>query len=140
MIKDVLITVKGEQNIQGERDSVELTTCGRFGLRDGKYFLSYEEGQLESSGKVKTKININSPDFVLLNRSGDIESRMEIVKGERKPCFYATSVGNIYIDIYGEKISVDLNEKGGKVKLHYSIFSGLNVISQNKVEITVKEV
>lgn len=140
MIKDVLITVKGEQSVQGESDSVELATCGRFGLRDGNYFLSYEEGQIEGSGKVKTKININSPDLVVLSRSGDIESRMEIVKGERKPCLYATTVGNIYIDIYGEKISVDLNEKGGSIKLQYSIFSGLNVISQNKVEITVKEV
>ena len=140
MIKDVLITVKGEQSVQGESDSVELATCGRFGLRDGNYFLSYEEGQIEGSGKVKTKININSPDLVVLSRSGDIESRMEIVKGERKPCLYATTVGNIYIDIYGEKISVDLNEKGGNIKLRYSIFSGLNVISQNKVEITVKEV
>lgn len=140
MIKDVLITVKGEQNVQGDSDSVELTTCGRFGLRDGKYFLSYEEGQIDGSGKVKTKININSPDFVALLRTGDIESRMEIVKGERKPCLYATTVGHIYIDIYGEKISVDLNENGGKIKLHYSIFSGLNVISRNKVEITVKEV
>ena len=140
MIKDVLITVKGEQSVQGESDSVELATCGRFGLRDGNYFLSYEEGQIEGSGKVKTKININSPDLVVLSRSGDIESRMEIVKGERKPCLYATTVGNIYIDIYGEKISVDLNEMGGSIKLQYSIFSGLNVISQNKVEITVKEV
>ena len=135
-----MITVKGEQSVQGESDSVELATCGRFGLRDGNYFLSYEEGQIEGSGKVKTKININSPDLVVLSRSGDIESRMEIVKGERKPCLYATTVGNIYIDIYGEKISVDLNEKGGSIKLQYSIFSGLNVISQNKVEITVKEV
>lgn len=140
MIKDVLITVKGEHSVQGESDSVELATYGRFGLRDGNYFLSYEEGQIEGSGKVKTKININSPDLVVLSRSGDIESRMEIVKGERKPCLYATTVGNIYIDIYGEKISVDLNEKGGSIKLQYSIFSGLNVISQNKVEITVKEV
>lgn len=140
MIKDVFITVKGEQSIQGESDSVELATCGRFGIRDEKFFLSYEEGQIDGSGKVKTKININSPDSVVLSRSGDIESRMEIASGERKPCLYATTVGNIYIDIYGEKISVDLNEKGGNIKLHYSIFSGLNVISKNKVEITVKEV
>lgn len=140
MIKDVLITVKGEQSIQGENDSTQLTTYGRFGLRDGKYFISYEEGQIEGSGNVKTKININSPDLVVINRSGDIESRMEIAKGVRKSCLYSTTVGNIYIDVYGEKISVNLNENGGKIKLQYGIFSGLNVISQNKVEITVKEV
>ncbi len=140
MIKDVMITVKGTQSIDGEGDSVELTTCGRFGIKEGKYFLSYEEGDLSHKGRVKTRININSDNSAVLNRSGDIESRMEIVKGQRRPCLYATGVGNIYIEIYGEQISVNLGENGGRVMLGYSIFSGLNVISRNTVEITVKEV
>ena len=140
MIKDVLITVVGIQGIDGEEDTVELTTEGRFGIKDGKYFLSYDEGQIVEAGKVKTKIFINSPDSVVLQRTGDISSRMEITAGERKSCFYSTPVGDICIGIYGEKIELDLKENGGNINLVYTIDSDLNLISRNRVKITVKEV
>ena len=140
MIKDVLITVVGIQGIDGEEDTVELTTEGRFGIKDGKYFLSYDEGQIVEAGKVKTKIFINSPDSVVLQRTGDINSRMEITAGERKSCFYSTPVGDICIGIYGEKIELDLKENGGNINLVYTIDSDLKLISRNRVKITVKEV
>ena len=140
MIKDVIITVKGMQGIDGESDTVELTTEGRFGENDGKYFLSYEEGQLMDSATVKTKIFINSPTSVVLTRKGDIESRMEIEEGQRKSCFYSTPIGKICIGIYGESVDFDLNDNGGKIKLVYTLDSDLKVISRNEVEITVKEV
>ena len=140
MIKDVLITVVGIQGIDGEEDTVELTTEGRFGLRDGKYFLSYDEGQIVEAGRVKTKIFINSPDSVVLQRTGDISSRMEITAGERKSCFYSTPVGDICIGIYGENIELDLKENGGNINLVYTIDSDLKLISRNRVKITFKEV
>lgn len=140
MIKDVLITVVGIQGIDGEEDTVELTTEGRFGIKDGKYFLSYDEGQIVEAGKVKTKIFINSPDSVVLQRTGDISSRMEITAGERKSCFYSTPVGDICIGIYGENIELDLKENGGNINLVYTIDSDLKLISRNRVKITVKEV
>ena len=140
MIKDVLITVVGIQGIDGEEDTVELTTEGRFGIKDGKYFLSYDEGQIVEAGKVKTKIFINSPDSVVLQRTGDISSRMEITAGERKSCFYSTPVGDICIGIYGENIELDLKENGGNINLVYTIDSDLKLISKNRVKITVKEV
>ena len=140
MIKDVLITVVGIQGIDGEEDTVELTTEGRFGIKDGKYFLSYDEGQIVEAGKVKTKIFINFPDSVVLQRTGDINSRMEITAGERKSCFYSTPVGDICIGIYGEKIELDLKENGGNINLVYTIDSDLKLISRNRVKITVKEV
>lgn len=140
MIKDVLITVVGIQGIDGEEDTVELTTEGRFGIKDGKYFLSYDEGQIVEAGKVKTKIFINFPDSVVLQRTGDINSRMEITAGERKSCFYSTPVGDICIGIYGENIELDLKENGGNINLVYTIDSDLKLISRNRVKITVKEV
>ncbi len=140
MIKDVIITVIGMQNVDGENDSVELTTEGRFGKKDDKYFLSYEEGQLLDTGKVKTKIWINSPDSVVLQRGGEINSRMEITKGQRTTCFYSTPIGELSMGIYGETIDVNLNENGGSLTLGYTLDSDLKLIGKNTVKITVKEV
>lgn len=140
MIKDAIITVIGMQTVDGENDSVELTTEGRFGKKDDKYFLSYEEGQLLDTGKVKTNIFINSPDSVVLQRIGEINSRMEITKGQRTTCFYSTPIGELNMGLYGETIDVNLNENGGSLTLSYTLDSDLKLIGTNTVKITVKEV
>lgn len=140
MIKDVIINIKGVQGIDDQTDTVELTTEGRFGIKDGKYFLSYEEGQLIENGQVKTHIYINSPNSVVLQRKGAVESRMEIEKDKRNSCFYLTQVGELSLEIYGEKLDIDLNESGGKIDMVYTIDSDLRLVSRNQVEITVKEV
>lgn len=140
MIKDVIITVKSIQAVDSDSDSVELTTEGKFGEKDGKYFLSYEEGQLMDSASVKTKIFINSNKSIVLNRSGDINSRMEIEQNVRNNCFYSTPVGELSLGIHGEKVNVYLNENGGRIELVYTIDSDLKLVSRNEVEITVKEV
>lgn len=140
MIKDVLITIKGVQGIDGDNDTVELTTEGRFGMKNGKYFLSYEEGQMIDSGAVKTKILINSDQSVVLQRSGEIKSRMEIEKGKRTTCFYVTPIGELTLGIYGESLEVDFNESGGSLNMIYTIDADLRPVSRNEVKITVKEV
>ncbi len=140
MIKDVIINVIGVQNIDGDNDTVELTTEGKFGIKDNKYFLSYDDGRLTDNGIVKTKIFINSPQSVVLQRTGDINSRMEITNGERTACFYSTPVGNLNLGIYGEKINVALNENGGSIDLEYTLDSNLKLIGKNSVKIKVREV
>ena len=46
MIKDVIIEIKTEQSLDGQSDSIEFSTDGRFGIKDGSYFLSYDESGL----------------------------------------------------------------------------------------------
>ena len=141
MIKNAIISITGVQEIDGETDTIEFITDGRFGIKEGKYFLSYDEGYLiEGGGNVKTKFFVNSPQAVVISRKGDIESRMEIEKDERRICFYDTPIGKISIGIYGEEVNVNLNESGGEIDLAYTVDSELKPISQNKVKITVKEV
>ncbi len=140
MIKDVIISVVGVQGIDGETDTVELTTEGRFGKRDGKYYLSYDEGQLIEGARVMTKVFINSQQSVVLQRKGEITSRMEITEGERNLCFYSTPIGDICIGIYGESVDINLGENGGSVNLVYTIDTDLKLISRNEVKITVREV
>lgn len=141
MMKDVVITIKGIQGLDGENDTVELTTDGQFGIKDGQYYISYEEGQLFDSGeRVKTKLYIKSDNSVVLQRSGSLKSRMLVVLGERNTCYYSTPMGELVIGIFGEEISHNFNEKGGKLKLKYTIDSNLQLISRNEVNISVREV
>ncbi len=141
MIKDVIIDIKGVQGIDDQSDTIEFTTDGRFGIKDGEYYISYDEGQLFDTGDcVKTKIFIKSEDTVLLQRSGTLKSKMIIEKGKRNTCFYSTPVGDLVIGIFGEVLDYALTDKGGRINLKYTIDSDLRVISRNSVNISIREV
>lgn len=141
MIKDVLINIVGFQGIDGEGDTIEFTSEGKFGFKDGEYFISYDEGQMfEDKIEVKTNIFIKKDNSVTLERKGSINSKMFIEEGKRNSCFYNTPFGDLLISVFGEKVENNLNENGGKINLRYTIDSDMKMISRNQVDILVKEV
>lgn len=141
MIKDVLINIKGTQGLDEQIDTIELTTDGKFGIKDGQYFLSYDEGQiLDTYEEIKTNIFIKSETSVVLQRNGAINSRMLIEKDMRNTCYYSTPHGDLVIGIFGEDFSFKLDENGGEIKLRYTIDSNLQLLSRNEVNISVREV
>ncbi|MBO5019279.1 MAG: DUF1934 domain-containing protein [Clostridia bacterium] len=141
MIKDVIIDIKGVQGIDENTDTIEFTTDGRFGFKDGEYYIAYDEGQLFDNGeKVNTKLFIKANDSVILQRNGALKSKMVIEKGKRNTCFYSTVAGDLVIGIFGEAVDYDFTEKGGSINLKYTIDSDLRVISRNSVNILIREV
>mgnify|MGYP002514596723 CR=1 FL=1 len=141
MIKDVIIEIKTEQSLDGQSDSIEFSTDGRFGIKDGSYFLSYDEsGLLDIEGEIKTTLYVKPDNTVVLQRKGSYNSKMIIEKGVRTNCFYSTPVGNILLGIFGEKVLSNLNENGGNIALTYLIDDDAKLISRNKVNISVREV
>lgn len=141
MMKDALINIKGIQGIDGDTDTIEFITDGRFGFKDGSYYISYDESRMLDTGdEVKTHIYIKSEDSVVLQRTGTIKSKILIEKGNRNNCFYSTPHGDLTIGVYGEVIEHNLTDNGGEIKLKYTIDSDLRLISQNEVNISIREV
>ncbi len=141
MIKDVIIDIKTEQSLDGQSDSIEFTTDGRFGIKDGSYFLTYDEsGLLDVEGEIKTTLYLKPDNTVILQRKGSYNSRMVIEKGIRTNCFYSTPVGDLTLGIFGEKVVSNLNDNGGSIVLTYLIDADAKLLSRNKVNISVREV
>ncbi len=141
MIKDVIINIKTEQTVGDSTDTIEFTTDGRFGIKDGSYFISYEESKLlEVDGDVKTTLYIKSDDSVVMQRNGAYSSRMVIEKGVRNNCFYVTPMGELSLGIFGEKVKTNFSENGGSIDMNYTIDTNLQLLSRNSVNISVKEV
>ncbi len=137
MMKDVIINIKG---IDGEEDAIELTTDGRFGEKNGSYFVSYDESEMLGMGKVKTTLYIKPDNSVILQRTGELESRLVVEEGRRSLCRYNTPEGELLIGIYGEAVKTDLNPTGGEISMKYTIDSNLKLISRNTVNISIREV
>ena len=141
MMKDVIISISGEQGIDNESDTVELTTVGRFGEKNGSYYLGYDETEMMGVGSsVKTSIYIKPDKSVVLQRTGSVESRLVVEEGKRSVCCYNTAAGELLIGIFGEKVKTDLTPKGGEISMKYTIDSNLRLVSRNSVKISVKEV
>ncbi len=141
MMKDVIINIKTEQTVGDSTDTIEFTTDGRFGIKDGSYFISYEESKLlEVDGEIKTTLYIKPNNSVIMQRNGAYSSRMVIEKGVRNNCFYVTPMGELSLGIFGEKVKTAFSENGGSITMNYTIDTNLQLLSRNSVNISVKEV
>jgi uncharacterized beta-barrel protein YwiB (DUF1934 family) len=141
MIKDVIIEIKTEQTVDSSTDQIEFTTDARFGFKDGSYFVSYDESRLlEVDGEVKTTLFVKPDNSIILQRKGAYNSRMVIEKGVRNNCFYMTPHGELSLGIFGEKVFSQLDNNGGKISMKYTIDTGLQLLSRNSVNISIREV
>lgn len=141
MMKDVIIDIKTYQSLDDQSDTIEFSTDGRFGIKDGQYYICYDEsGLLDVEGEIKTTLYVKSDNTVILQRKGSYNSRMVIEKGVRTNCFYSTPVGNLTLGIFGEKVFSNLNENGGDIALTYIIDAEAKLLSRNKVNISIREV
>lgn len=140
MIKDVLITVVGEQSFEEQSDKIELITDGKFGIKDGSYFISYYDNKLTDSPSTSKTIMYIKENSVVIQRNGDFSSRLVVEKGVKNACLYSTPHGDLTLSIFGKKVESNLNENGGSLDLDYTIDANSRLLSQNKVKISIREV
>lgn len=138
-MKKVLVKVKGTQGIDGEKSVIELSTEGTLREFEGDYIITYSEDTTEQGNKTKTQLTIQKSGTVILDRRGDLNSRLVITEGERNNCLYAIPQGSMTLGIYGKEIKSNMTASGGTVKMVYSIDMNLTPISDNEVEIFVEE-
>lgn len=138
-MKKVLVKVKGTQGVDGENDVIELATEGTLREFEGDYIITYSEDPTESGNKTKTQLTIQKCGTVILDRRGDLNSRLIITEGERNNCLYAIPQGSLTLGIYGKEIKSSMTAHGGTLKMVYSIDMNLQPLSDNEVEILVEE-
>ncbi len=138
-MKKVLVKVKGIQIVDGDETVIELSTEGTFREFEGDYIIAYSEAQDGSGEKTKTLLTVQKNNSVILERRGNLNSRLIITKGERNNCIYAIPQGSLTLGIYGKDVTSTLTENGGTLRMAYNIDANLTPISENIVEITVEE-
>lgn len=140
MIKDVLITIVGEQGFEDQNDKIELITDGKFGFKDGSYYISYDDNRMTETPSASKTIMFVKENSVVIQRTGEFQSRMVVEKGVRNACLYSTPHGNLTLSIFGKKVESYLNENGGSLDLSYTIDANSRLLSNNKVKISIREV
>ena len=140
MQENYLISIVGTQEIDGEKDRIELTTVGSY-VRKGnsRYIVYHEFAEYIPTGKTTSILKIDDDKKVTLIRSGGQHSRLVLEKGKRHLCHYNTGFGSLMVGVFAQNIQSNLNDTGGTLDVSYSldINSGLN--SLNNILVNVKK-
>ena len=80
MLQEKIIEIKSKTvNNFGEEDVIEIKTVGKYGIKNGKVYVSYDEGGALGVDGVTTILKAQE-GRVVLSRTGSLESRLEIEK------------------------------------------------------------
>ncbi len=140
MEEKYLITIKGTMEQNGEQDSVELMTRGKFTRRNGSYYIAYAETAATGYDGCTTTVKLNADaSQVTMTRFGKVPSQLVIEKGVRHICHYETGFGSVSLGVAADVIDPELTEDGGRLRFSYTLDSGgENFISRNLVDIRVE--
>ena len=140
MKKDVMIFIKGTQEVDGEKDTIALATKGRYYKRRDVLYLSYEEmDEDDTEPTMKTLLKIEGDNRVTMTRSGKRNQQLIIEKGERHQCHYDNGYADWIMGIQGYGIENGLEDNGGTLNFKYSMDINAMFASENEVNIVVKE-
>lgn len=138
-MRDVIISITGEQNgANGDRDSVELVTAGKYGFENGESRFTYEESELTGLNGTRTTFTI-SPMGVVLRREGSLNSEMLFQQGHKNYFLYETPFGSATMGVDTRRVETQLGEHGGSLELDYNIDFNHTPMGRNKFRIKVKE-
>ena len=138
---DYIISVTGIQEVDGEKDKIELTTVGSFMINSrGNFYIGYKEYDEEnpevSSNNV---VKVEGDSKVTIIRNGGTQTRLILEKGRRHQCHYRTVMGDLMIGVSTDTIQNKLRENGGKLHVSYELDFNNEMMSRNEFFIDVKK-
>lgn len=136
--RDVWISIRGVQNIDGESAVIELDTAGTMERTADGYRLMYDESAATGMEGVTSLLSIG-PEMVTLERRGAMNSLLVLEKGRRTLCNYDTGCGSLTMGVYAREIRSALREQGGEADFHYTLNYNNGVASAHDIYVRVTQ-
>lgn len=138
MERDVLITIKSSQSLEGEvAEPAELISLGTYSCSGDVQRFSYMESELTGLEGTRTAFEVR-PDEVVMTRTGSVTSRMVYRKGKKHHFMYDTPYGTLNLGLNTHLIESELDEAGGSLRIEYDLDFENALLSHNKFSITIK--
>ncbi|SEF38759.1 Uncharacterized beta-barrel protein YwiB, DUF1934 family [Caloramator fervidus] len=134
--KKAIISVKTVQDIDGEREVIELVTEGDFYRLGEDFIAEYDETEISGMEGTKTTLKIEK-DKVSIIRRGTTNSDLEFKKGETTFSLYSTPFGVLNITIKPILVQINVDENGGNVKLEYQVNTNNSGFIENVLELKI---
>lgn len=140
MKENFLITVTGTQIVDGEKETIKLTTAGEFSFDGHKYYIRYREYDNEDPNVYfDNTVEVQDNDIVTVIRNGAANSRLTLERGRRHLCHYNTMFGDLMVGVFAGMIENNLSKKGGILQASYTLDFNAGLVSKNEIHIKVTE-
>ncbi|ATD55946.1 DUF1934 domain-containing protein [Clostridium chauvoei] len=136
MEKNAVISVKSFTDLD-KKDIIEVVTPGKFLIDEDGFKAIYEETEISGMDGTTTTLKILGDSFVL-ERQGNVSTKMDFKKGETSVSLYNTPYGMMDLQIHTDYLEIDMDENGGDLIAKYSMaISGQEPI-MTKISVNVK--
>ncbi|MBQ3118515.1 MAG: DUF1934 domain-containing protein [Clostridia bacterium] len=141
MENNALITLIGKNTVDGEVDSFELTTEGKYMKQNGKYLVSYEGSEITGYDNTTTTLKIQE-NLVSMIRFGKSAGSSQMIFEENKQYtgVYRTPHGNMSVDVYTNEMQVNVDDCGGEVMLDYFVQLNSCQPVRNNLRVKIRKV
>ena len=133
----ILLEITGTQQIDSQKDKIELTTMGTLRDDGSAYIIRYTEEQAPPLSPVKVTVRIQKDESaVQMTRTGAYDSCLTVEKSKRNLCRYGTEFGDVLLGIYGREIETEIGDSDGSFFFGYDIDVNGALASRNTVNMT----
>lgn len=134
-----IISVTGIQEVDGEKDKIEVIVTGDYIEKNGHRYIKYKEYDAEDPNIVLDTVVKVEDGKVSIIRMGDRPSRLILQQGVRHQCHYNTVMGDLMMGVYTSSIEDNLTDNGGDLVARYQLDFFSDLVSDNEFHINVKE-
>lgn len=134
-----MISIIGEQTLDGETDRIEVLTAGNFLMKKDHFYIGYKEYDEENPNNYYDNLIKVEKNMVTINRKGEMRSQLMLEKGRRHQCVYQTIAGDLMIGVFTKTLENKLHEKGGTLEVSYTLDFNTDLVSENRFFIKVEE-
>ena len=140
MKENYLISVTGTQIVDGEKETINLTTAGEYYIENGLKYIKYKEYDNENPAICfENTVILQDENVVTVIRGGAANSRLTLEKGRRHQCHYNTMFGDLMVGVFTNDVESTLNENGGTLRAAYTLDFNAGLVSKNEIYIKVTE-
>jgi uncharacterized beta-barrel protein YwiB (DUF1934 family) len=133
-----LISIIGEQILDGESDKIEVLTGGNYIKKNDHSYIGYKEYDENNPNDYFDNLIKVEGNIVTITRKGTMQSQLMLEKGRRHQCLYRTPAGDLTIGVYTKTINSTLDENGGTLEVSYTLDFNTDLVSENSFKITVE--
>ena len=134
-----MISIVGEQTLDGETDRIEVLTSGKFMMKRDHWYISYKEYDEDDPNNWYDNLIKVEKNMVTINRRGPMQSQLMLERGRRHQCIYETVAGDMSIGVFTKMLVNKLGENGGTLEVSYTLDFNTDLVSENRFFIKVEE-
>lgn len=138
MKEKYLITIVTRQEVEGEKDVLEVTTHADLQGEGDEYIITYSEAE-EDGGESVTKLCVREGRAITVTREGSINTYMVIEKDVRNISHHVTPYGSFSMGVSALEIDSDITSEGGKLRFSYATDIEMNPLGVIEFDITLKK-